>query len=342
MALKIIQVGMGGWGSSWAASIVHPHKEVELVACVDVVPAMLEHAREELSLAPEQCFTSLHEALATVACDAVLITANLEGHVPAAMTALQAGKHVLLEKPFAPTLAEAQQLVALAQQQQRILMISQNYRFHPAVQHVRTLLHEQALGPVGTVRLVFRKSRNTAPRESNSHYHIWQPLLADMSIHHFDLMRYILAQEATHIFCQAWNPPWSNFDGPASAAALITFSGGAIVNYQGSWVSTGPQTSWAGRWQIECARGEICLESRESNVPDRATLRLPGGEAEDISLPVMTQLDRHGSLSAFVQAVQNGEEPGSSGRDNLGTLALMLAAIESSNRLSVLPLAQKK
>jgi len=330
MVLKIVQVGLGAWGHTWAASIVRSHKEVELVACVDVIPAMLERAQKELSLAPQQCFTSLPDALASVECDAVLITASLPGHVPAATTALQAGKHVLLEKPFAPTLAEAQQLVALAEQQQRILMISQNYRFHPAVQAVRTLLREQTLGPVGSMRIVFRKSRNSAPRESHSHYHIWQPLLADMSIHHFDLMRYVLGQEATHIFCQAWNPPWSNFDDPASAAALITFSGGTVVNYQGSWVSMEPQTSWGGRWHMECAKGEIFWESRGNDVPDRATIRLLGGEAEDIPLPAMTQIDRHGSLSAFVEAIQSGKEPGSSGRDNLGTLALMLAAIESS------------
>lgn len=329
---------MGGWGRSWAVSVVRSTKDVELVACVDVVPAMLKRAQEELALAPEQCFTNLQAALATVPCDAVLITANLDGHVPAALTALQAGKHVLLEKPFAPTLAEAHQLVTLAQEQHRILMISQNYRFHPAVQRVRDLIREQALGPVGAVRVVFRKSRNTAPRESNPHYHIWQPLLADMSIHHFDLMRYILGQEATDLFCQAWNPPWSNFDGPASAAAIITFSGGTIVNYQGSWVSTGPQTSWAGRWQMECAKGEIRWESRETNVPDRASIRLLGGEAEDLPLPPMAQLDRHGSLSAFVQAVHSGQEPSSSGRDNLETLALMLAAITASSNHSVLHL----
>ena len=343
MALKIIQVGLGGWGRSWAVSVVRSTREVELVACVDVVPAMLERAREELALAPEQCFTSLQEALATVACDAVLVTASLPGHVPAAMTALQAGKHVLLEKPFAPTLAEARQLVTLARQQDRILMISQNYRFHPAVQRVRDLIREQTLGPVGTVHIAFRKFRNTAPRESNPHYHIWQPLLADMSIHHFDLMRYILGQEATDLFCQAWNPTWSNFDEPASAAAVITFSAGTIVNYQGSWVSTGPQTSWAGFWRVECERGELCWESRgsgETDVPDRATMRVLGGEPEEIALPTMARIDRHGSLDAFVQAVHSGKEPGSSGRDNLGTLALMLAAITSSNNHAALHLSR--
>ncbi len=337
MVLKIVQVGLGGWGRSWATSVVRPQQAVELVACVDVVPTMLELAQNALSLTPAHCFTNLHEALAAVECDAVLITASLEGHIPAAVTALQAGKHVLLEKPFAPTIAEAQRLVDLADKQQRILMISQNYRFHPAVQRVRELLREQSLGPVGATRLVFRKLRNDAPRESNRHYHIWEPLLADMSIHHFDLMRYVLGQEATHIFCQSWNPVWSNFDEPASAAALITLADGTTVNYQGSWVSTGPQTSWAGRWQIECEKGEIRWESRGHDVPDTATIYTKDGTREELSLPKMPLIDRQGSLAAFIQAVQSGKEPGSSGRDNLGTLALMLAAIESSHRQIVLP-----
>src|SRR5829696_2456746 len=132
--LRIIQAGMGGWGRDWARNVLARDDMVALVACVDADPAVLALARQQLALPAERTFADLAAALADVEAEAVLITASLPGHVPLAVEALRAGKHVLLEKPFAPSVAEARQVVDLAAAQERVLMISQNYRFFPAVQ----------------------------------------------------------------------------------------------------------------------------------------------------------------------------------------------------------------
>jgi predicted dehydrogenase len=330
MSLRIIQVGLGGWGRNWARTVIRQNKEIEAVAYVDMIEAMRTQAQQELNLPATLFYPSLEEAFASVDCDAVIITADLAGHIPVAQTALKAGKHVLLEKPFAPTLAEAQQTIELARQQQRILMISQNYRFYPAVQAVIKLIREQTLGPIGTVTIDFRRYANTAPKENHKHYTIWQPLLVDMSIHHFDLMRAVLGQEATQIICQTWNPAWSNFTENAAGMAAITFEQGTVVSYRGNWVSTAPQTSWAGEWHMECAKGEIIWSSRDEHNPDYVLVRPLSQKAQEIKLPDVALRDRHGSLNAFVQAVRTGQEPVTSGRDNYNTLALMLAAVESA------------
>ena len=159
-----------------------------------------------------------------------------------------------------------------------------------------------------------------------------QPLLADMSIHHFDLMRAMLGQEPVEVVCRAWNPPWSNFEEPAAAFATITFDGGAVVSYRGSWVSPGPKTPWAGEWRMECAGGEIAWTSRDNlgASVDRVTVRPLGKRAHRLDLPALPQIDRAGSLRAFARAVASGKQPESSGRDNLGSIRLMYAAIEAS------------
>jgi len=330
MSVRIIQVGLGGWGRSWARTVISQNEDIEVVACVDMIESMRTQAQNDLKLPANLFYATLAEALTAVDCDAVIITANLPGHVPTALTALKAGKHVLMEKPFAPTLAEAQEVIDVARQQDRILMISQNYRFYPAVQAVTDLIRKETLGPVGTVTIDFRRYANTAPKESNKHYTIWQPLLVDMSIHHFDLMRAVLGQEATQIICQTWNPAWSNFTENAAGAATITFEQGTVVSYRGNWVSTAPQTSWAGEWHVECAKGEIIWSSRDEPNPDYVLVRPLGKKARTIKLPEVPLRDRHGSLNAFVQAVRTGQEPETSGRDNFNTLALMLAAVESA------------
>lgn len=330
---RIIQVGMGGWGQSWAATVLRPAQNGMLVACVDEDPAALAAARKRLDISAELCFTDLNRALEAIEADAVLVTASLPGHVPAALAALEAGKHVLLEKPFAPTVVEAQSVVEAAAAAGRVLMISQNYRFYPAVVAVTRLVQEEALGAVAAVTLDFRRYSNSAPVEGHRHYHIAQPLLMDMSIHHFDLMRAVLGQEATWITCHTSNPPWSNFVEPAAAFATITFDGGTVVSYRGSWVSPGVQTAWAGEWHMECARGEIAWTSRDGSgiEGDSVTLRPLGKRARRVKLPKLPFVDRAGSLNAFVTAIRDGQEPPSSGRDNLGTVALMWAAVEASN-----------
>lgn len=238
--LRIIQVGLGGWGRDWARTVLQHDEEVALLACVDADAASLELARKQLDLPAHSYFQSLNAALDATDAEAVLVTASLPGHVPLALEALRAGKHVLLEKPFAPSVAEARQVVELAAQRNRVLMISQNYRFFPAVQTVRDLLRSGSLGEVGSVSVDFRRSANAAAPEGHRHYTLHQPLLADMSIHHFDLMRAVLGQEPVEVACRAWNPTWSNFEEPAAAFATVSFDGGAVVSYRGSWVSPGP------------------------------------------------------------------------------------------------------
>lgn len=328
MTIRIVQVGMGGWGRDWAAHIVPQVKEIEPVAWVDLDAPTLELARTRLSLPAECCFLSLEEALDKVQCDAVLITASLPGHVPNAVLALQAGKHVLMEKPFAPSVEEGRQVVELAERQGRTLMISQNYRFNPSVRAAVEAVREKIVGQVGFVSLDFRRYSNSAPREGHRHYQLRHPLLLDMSIHHFDLMRLVLGEEARTVTCTGWNPPWSNFVEFPAASATITFASGTQLSYRGSWISTAPQTNWSGDWVMECEAGEISWTSR-GEIPERVSVRPLWKRLRTLKLPEIQYLDRAGSLNAFANALINNTEPECSGRDNLHTIALMFAAIQA-------------
>ncbi len=329
MALRLIQIGLGGWGQNWYSEVISQNKAVETAGWVEIDEQALAAARQRFNLPQERCFLDLEEALAAVDADAVLITASLPGHVPAARAALRAGKHVLIEKPFAPTLAEAEDVVKLAEESQRILMVSQNYRFGLAVRKVRTQVRQQLLGPVSSVTIDFRRSANTVPATNHRHYQLWHPLLVDMAIHHFDLMRYVLGQEPLEIMGKTWNPTWSNFVEPPAGALIVTFDGGTVVSYRGSWISHGPITNWCGDWTMDCERGQIVWTGRGEQ-GDKVLVRPEGQRARAMRLPVLEQVDRKGSLQAFVQAIEKGEQPESTGRDNLKTLALMFAAIRAT------------
>lgn len=175
----------------------------------------------------------------------MLVTASLVGHVPAAVTALEAGKHVLIEKPFAPSVAEAKELVALAAARDRTVAVSQNYRFFPAVQVVHELVAAGTLGDLHAVEIDFRQHSGSDGVRTPHHY-LDEPLLVDMSIHHFDLLRYVVGREVSSISCRTWDPAWSLFSGPSEGVALIECGDDLVASYRASWVSSGVRTAWAG------------------------------------------------------------------------------------------------
>lgn len=331
--IRLIQVGLGGWGQDWNRNILQPSEDVSLVGYVDMDAAARASAQERLGLPEAQCFATIAEALTAAEADAVLITAALGAHVPVAQAALEAGKHVLCEKPFTPTVAEAEALVELAAGRGLTLMVSQNYRFYPAVRAAAALVREQTLGPVDFVTIDFRRYANGSPVAANRHYGLAQPLLVDMAIHHWDMMRYVLGQEPVEITCHTWNPSWSNFREHPAGSAIVTFDGGAVVSYRGSWISTGAITPWSGIWRVECQRGEINFTSRANTGlgDDKLALRQLGKKtAKPVELPDMPLHDRKGSLAEFASAIREGREPLSSGRENIGSLKLMRAAVESA------------
>jgi len=328
----LLQVGLGGWGRDWAWRVIPQVDEVEVVGYVDSDPKSLAVLREEVPLAADICFASLHEAIAASRPEAVLITTTLAGHAPVTRVAIAAGLHVLVEKPFAADLETARGLVGAADAKDVVLMVSQNYRFFPAVRAVARLLEERPLGDLSAVSIDFRRYSAGQANGRARHHTDEQPLLVDMSIHHFDLLRMLLKREPDRIFCESWNPKWSPFAGPAAAVASIDF-GDVVVSYRGSWVSATPITPWAGEWRMEFERGEITWTSRDDNgaLSDKVVVRPLNARPKTQRLPEM-RVDRWGTLTEFATAIREGREPECAGRENLGTVAFMAAALDSATR----------
>ena len=332
--LRIVQVGMGSWGRDWARMVIPEVDGVELVACVDSDDDSLALLREETGIPGQRCFSSLEAALDAFAADAVLNTTTLPAHGPISKAALERGMHVLVEKPFAETLECAQELVDLAAARGLTLMVSQNYRFFPAVRTVARLVQEGGLGELFEVAIDFRRNDAAPPSPKRRHHTDAQPLLVDMSIHHFDLLRLIVGRAPIAVSCQAWNPAWSGFAGPPVAIASLLFEGDLMVSYRGSWISPGPETAWAGEWSMEFERGQLSWTSRgeDNKLQDRVTLTPRRGRARAIALPSMAHIDRAGTLAEFAASLRAGREPETSGRANLGTMELMIAAVQSTER----------
>ena len=330
--IRLLQIGLGGWGRDWAWRVIPDVTEVEVAGYADSDPASLNQLVEELPESKDIRFESFGEALTATRPEAVLITATLPGHEPLVRAAVDAGLHVLVEKPFVASVSAAEQLVQAAEAKGLRLMVSQNYRFFPAPRAVARIVEEASLGELYDVGIDFRRYSAASPNGRARHHDDEQPLLVDMSIHHFDLLRFLLRREPDRIFCEAWNPDWTAFAGPSVAAATISI-GDVVVSYRGSWVSAGPITPWAGEWRMQFERGEVLWTSRSDDgiLADRVVVRPRSGRAKSLRLPQM-RVDRWGTLSEFASAIRERREPECSGRENLGTLAFVEAAVESATR----------
>jgi predicted dehydrogenase len=275
-------------------------------------------------------FMDLRTALASTDADAVLVTAGIRSHVPLALEALEMGAAVLLEKPFAPTLGEAVSAVRAAATAGRVLMISQNYRYHPAPRLAARLVAVGEVGDLVGVEVDFRRPLFRRVDWLEHHRGLDHPLLADMAIHHFDLMRMVLGCEPVSVSIEPINPASSRYRDPPAAFGTLIFDSGVPVSYRGSWISHTRRTPWGGEWRIEGTRGAIEWRSRgDPGVRDALHVRRPG-RVDAVPLPEFPALDRAGALAAFVDAVRSGAEPETSGRRNLRTLALTLATMRSA------------
>jgi predicted dehydrogenase len=258
MTLRIIQVGLGEWGRDWAVNVLPIAEGIEVVAAVDRDPVALERARAEGLLEGIGAYDTVEAALAATDAEAVLATVAIAAHGPVMLAALEAGRHVLVEKPFAATLEEARRAVDAAAARGLTLAVTQNYRYDPAVAPVGRLVRERALGEVHGLTVDFRRFYHYDDAAS-PHPELDHSILVQIAIHHFDMMRAVLDENPVRVYCHAWRPPASESAAPQAAAAIIEFDGGTVATYRANIVCTGEPTPWCGVWRIECGEGDILL-----------------------------------------------------------------------------------
>ncbi len=331
--MRIIQVGLGPWGFDWARKILPSVDGVEVVARADGDADARARCAKALDEPRALYHPTLTDALSAAECDAVLATVPLAWHGAVVREALAADRHVLVEKPFVETVREAAELVALAESRGRVLMVSQNYRHFPAPLAVAEIVADGRFGALHGVEVDFR---HNAGELGYRYYHLAQPMLSDMSIHHFDLMRMVLGAEPETVSCKTWGAEGTRFSGPPAAEATLEFAGGVTVQYAGSWISDDRPTPWAGVWRMVFDEAELSWTSRGSEgdryARDRLVVRGDGVDESSQGLSPPAHLDRAGCLAAFRDAVETGAPPAhfSSGRDNVKSLAMVEASVRSS------------
>jgi predicted dehydrogenase len=143
--IRVAVVGAGYWGPNLARNF-RAGPDWDLVAVCDLDPDRA--ARVVGPRSTVEVVTSLPDLLGRDDVDAVAIATPARTHAPIALAALDAGKHVLVEKPVAATGELARQMIARAARAERVLMVDHTFCYTPAVLKIRDLIAEGALGDI--------------------------------------------------------------------------------------------------------------------------------------------------------------------------------------------------
>ena len=163
------------------------------------------------------------------------------------------------------------------------------------------------------------------------------PLLVDMAIHTLDQARYLSAADPVSVYCHSFNPKRSWYKGDASVILIFEMTGGIVFTYRGSWCAQGLGTTWESSWRIICNRGTLLWDG--AGTIKAQTLKPTGAEEpkfwkdmEDVPVPVtpMEHTARQGVIREFADCVRSGGVPMTDCRDNIKSLAMVLAAVESA------------
>jgi predicted dehydrogenase len=329
--VRPLRVGLAGagWVSAHhldAWSQLQDRAAVVAVADPDLNAA---HARAS-AFGIRSTYPSVEAMLQAEQLDALDIATPRETHVSLCRLGADRGLAILCQKPLAPTLEQAEALVADIGDRVR-LMVHENWRFRPHYRQVRQWLRDQRIGDVRTVTMSLLTSGLIPDATGSRPALIRQPMLATLDrlllmevlIHHVDTLRFLLGP-LTLAGAQLGRSS-DDVRGEDRASLLLIAENGAVVSLVGDFMAHGHPPEQFDRLEILGTSGAIVLEGRR--------LRLRGDSEEDLALdlPANYRASYLGALTHFVDRLADGRPFETGAADNLETLRIL----EAAYRLSV-------
>ena len=176
----------------------------------------------------EKLFNDYHQLLADPSIDAVSLTTNVDDHRNITIEALRNGKHVLVEKPMAPTVADCDQMIEAAQQNGRLLMVGHICRFDPRVTMAKRAIDDKRIGDILSMnaRRNLSKAIGVQAGEKVS-------ALFGHGIHDADIMLWFNRAQPVSVYAQESHPSAAKY--PDCGWATLRFANGAVGVIEEVW-----------------------------------------------------------------------------------------------------------
>jgi UDP-N-acetylglucosamine 3-dehydrogenase len=305
--LGVAVIGAGFWGRNHVR-VFNELPETKLKGICDVD---IKRAKKIAAQFGVEAYGDSEKLLSRSDIDAVSICTWTTTHAAEALKAIEAGKHVLVEKPIADTVEEARKIVRFAKRHGRNLMVGFIERFNPSIQRAKVLLEK---GKVGDLVSASAKRVSQWPERVGD-----VGVVKDYAIHEIDIARKIFGEDPVAVYASVGSLRHSKFEDYAQI--MLTFKRGKTAFIEANWLTPNKIrklfiTGSDAILSLDYLTQGITIETLETQVTPRYNWKEP------------LKLE----LQNFAQSVLKDKEPEVTGVDGLKALAIAEAAIESSEK----------
>ncbi len=303
--LGVAVIGTGFWGRNHAR-VFKELAETELLAICDIDAERARSVAKQFGVTP---YTNTGKMVRNENIEAVSICTWSTSLAREALKALKAGKNVLVEKPMAESVKQAENLLKTAEKEGLHLTVGFLMRFIPGLQHIRNALEDKTLGePV----CASAKRVGQWPERIGD-----VGVVKDTAIHDLDVMRYVFDEDPVAVYAKTGSIAHRKFEDYAQI--MLAFKGGKSAFIESNWLTPYKTrvfmvTGSEAIMKLDYITQELTIENARETVQPRYTVQEP------------LKLE----LQHFAKCITEKEKPLVTGEDGLEALKLAEAALKSS------------
>jgi len=330
--LKVAVIGCGSIAQHRHLVEYENNPNVEIVAVCDIVEERVNETAAKYDAKP---YTSYEKLLETEQVDAVSVCLPNYLHAPVSIAALNAGNHVLCEKPMATSSEEAEQMIEAAEKNNKKLMIGHNQRFVSSHQKAKELIVAGELGEIYSFRTTFGHGgpeQWSAEGEDSWFFkkdEAFIGAMGDLGVHKADLLRYLLGEEFIDVSAFIETSAKENTDVDDNAVLTLRSETGVIGTLAASWAYYAKEDNST---VIYGEKGSIRLEDDPTY---GMIINYANGETVNYELGKIQSNEDDGQTNThvidhFVESILENKKPLIDGEEGKKSLEIILAAIQSN------------
>jgi predicted dehydrogenase len=299
--MQAVVIGVGAMGRNHAR-VYKEILDVELAAVADLDPAQTAEAAR---LHGARAYADYRVMLEEIRPDVVTVAVPTHAHCEVVLDALEAGCHVLVEKPIAATLEEGRRIIDRAAELDRVLAVGHIERYNPAVIELKRRLDDGELGEIFQIH-----ARRLGPFPHRVHD---VGVIVDLVPHDLDIMRYLMGAEVQRMYAETQRKIHGAHEDLFSG--LVRFDNGVMGVLNTSWLTPTKVreitvTGQRGMFLANLLTQDLYFyENAEANGSEWSYLTLLRGVG--VGQMVHLQLQRReplrAELGAFIAAVRRGQ-----------------------------------
>jgi len=338
MAVKMGVIGCGAIGQRRHIPEAFNHPDVQVVALCDVNE---ERAAEVAGKYNNPAvFKDYRKMLEWADLDAVVVGTPNKYHAVQSIDALNAKKHVLVEKPMAATREEAKNMIAAAKKAKKILMVGQNQRLMPPHVKAKEVLDSGRLGKIIAFQTTYKHpGPDNWSVDGAKSWFFKKPeaimgVCGDLGVHKADLMRYLLGQEFSEVIGFVGTvdkkDPFTGRPISVDDNAFISMKtrSGVMGSMTISWTNYGAFED--NSTHVYCEKG-VMIVGVDPDYGVVVNYRDGSKELHKLgAISTNIKQVKSGMMDMFVKSIQTGNQPLIDGMEGYKSLEVILAALESA------------